>query len=64
MAALNAVARVVLLRRSGGGGGTFMENRSQFGQDVLALLDQGPCCRGLRERAAIRRKMRREFDEV
>jgi aspartyl-tRNA(Asn)/glutamyl-tRNA(Gln) amidotransferase subunit A len=66
MVALNAIARVVLLAEAAAVAEPFMENRSQFGQDVLALLDQGrlvPAADYVNAQR-LRRKMRREFDEV
>jgi aspartyl-tRNA(Asn)/glutamyl-tRNA(Gln) amidotransferase subunit A len=66
MVALNAIARVVLLAEAAAVAEPFIENRSQFGQDVLALLDQGrlvPAADYVNAQR-LRRKMRREFDEV
>ena len=54
MAALNAIARIVLLSEASAALEPHMENRAQFGPDVLALLDQGRLvpATGLRKRAA------------
>jgi len=41
ISALNAVARVILLSEAAAVWEPYMEPRSQFGTDVLALLDQG-----------------------
>ena len=41
IAALNAVARIVLLSEASAVAEPFAERRNQFGPDVLALLDQG-----------------------
>jgi len=66
MEALNAIARVVLLSEASAVAEPFMENRSQFGPDVLALLDQGrlvPATDYVNAQR-LRRKMRREFNQV
>jgi aspartyl-tRNA(Asn)/glutamyl-tRNA(Gln) amidotransferase subunit A len=66
MAALNAIARVVLLSEASATIEPFMENRAQFGADVLALLDQGRLVPApdYVNAQRLRRKMRREFDQV
>ncbi len=66
MAALNAIARIVLLSEASAVFEPHMENRAQFGSDVLALLDQGrlvPATDYVNAQR-LRRKMRREFDQV
>jgi aspartyl-tRNA(Asn)/glutamyl-tRNA(Gln) amidotransferase subunit A len=66
MAALNAIARIVLLSEASAVAEPFTENRDQFGSDVLALLDQGrlvPATDYVNAQR-LRRKMRREFDQV
>jgi aspartyl-tRNA(Asn)/glutamyl-tRNA(Gln) amidotransferase subunit A len=66
MAALNAIARIVLLSEASAVFEPHMENRAQFGPDVLALLDQGrlvPATDYVNAQR-LRRKMRREFDQV
>ena len=66
MAALNAIARIVLLSEASAVAEPFMEDRDQFGSDVLALLDQGrlvPATDYVNAQR-LRRKMRREFDQV
>jgi aspartyl-tRNA(Asn)/glutamyl-tRNA(Gln) amidotransferase subunit A len=66
MEALNAVARVVLLSEASAVAEPFLNDRSQFGADVLALLDQGrlvPATDYINAQR-LRRKMRREFNQV
>jgi aspartyl-tRNA(Asn)/glutamyl-tRNA(Gln) amidotransferase subunit A len=66
MAALNAIARIVLLSEASAVFECHLENRAQFGPDVLALLDQGrlmPATDYVNAQR-LRRKMRREFDQV
>ena len=66
MDALNAVARIVLLSEASSVAEPFMEDRGQFGPDVLALLDQGrlvPATDYINAQR-LRRKMRREFEQV
>ena len=66
MDALNAVARIVLLSEASSVAEPFMEDRGQFGPDVLALLDQGrlvPATDSINAQR-LRRKMRREFEQV
>jgi aspartyl-tRNA(Asn)/glutamyl-tRNA(Gln) amidotransferase subunit A len=41
MEALNAIGRIILLAEAAAVLERYMDNRSQFGKDVLALLDQG-----------------------
>ncbi len=63
IAALNAVARVILLAEASAVLAPHLENRQQFGADVLALLDQGrliPATDYINAQR-LRRKMRREF---
>ena len=64
--ALNAIARIVLLSEASAVAEPYAEDRSLFGADVLALLDQGrlvPAADYINAQR-LRRKMRREFDEV
>ena len=64
--ALNAVARVVLLAEASAVAEPWPEDRSLYGADVRALLDQGrlvPATDYINAQR-LRRKMRREFDEV
>ncbi len=66
MTALNAVARIVLLSEASAVAEPFMQDRGQFGPDVLALLDQGrlvPATDYVNAQR-LRRKMRGEFDRV
>ncbi len=66
MAALNAIARIMLLSEASAVLEPHLENRAQFGPDVLALLDQGrlvPATDYVNAQR-LRRKMRREFDQV
>src|SRR5664280_1872934 len=66
MEALNAIARIVLLSEASAVAEPFMQNRGQFGPDVLALLDQGrlvPATDYINAQR-LRRKMRREFEQV
>jgi Asp-tRNA(Asn)/Glu-tRNA(Gln) amidotransferase A subunit family amidase len=66
MEALNAIARIVLLSEASAVLEPHMENRAQFGPDVLALLDQGrlvPATDYVNAQR-LRRRMRREFDLV
>ncbi len=66
MAALNAIARIVLLSEASAALEPHMENRAQFGPDVLALLDQGRLVPApdYVNAQRLRRQMRREFDQV
>ncbi|MCX6626472.1 MAG: amidase [Candidatus Solibacter sp.] len=64
--ALNAVARMVLLSEASAVAEPYPEDRSLYGADVRALLDQGrlvPATDYINAQR-LRRKMRREFDEV
>ena len=66
VAALNAVARVVLLAEAAAVVEPYASERGLFGPDVLALLDQGrlmPATDYVNAQR-LRRKMRREFDMV
>jgi aspartyl-tRNA(Asn)/glutamyl-tRNA(Gln) amidotransferase subunit A len=66
MAALNAVARVVLLSEASAVAGSYPEDRSLYGADVRALLDQGrlvPAADYINAQR-LRRKMRSEFNQV
>jgi aspartyl-tRNA(Asn)/glutamyl-tRNA(Gln) amidotransferase subunit A len=66
IAALNAVARIVLLAEASAVMEPFRERRDHFGPDVLALLDQGrllPATDYVNAQR-LRRKMRREFDRL
>jgi aspartyl-tRNA(Asn)/glutamyl-tRNA(Gln) amidotransferase subunit A len=66
MDALNAVARIVLLSEASAVAEPFMEDRGQFGADVLALLDQGrlvPATDYINAQR-LRRQMRRQFEQV
>ena len=64
--ALNAIARVVLLCEAAAVAEPYPQDRSLFGADVLALLDQGRLVPATDYMNAqrLRRKMRREFDQV
>jgi aspartyl-tRNA(Asn)/glutamyl-tRNA(Gln) amidotransferase subunit A len=64
--ALNAVARIVLLAEASAVAETYPDDRSLYGADVRALLDQGrlvPATDYINAQR-LRRKMRREFDQV
>jgi aspartyl-tRNA(Asn)/glutamyl-tRNA(Gln) amidotransferase subunit A len=64
--ALNAVARMVLLAEASAVAEPWPEDRSLYGADVRALLDQGrlvPATDYINAQR-LRRKMRREFDQV
>ena len=66
MAALNAVARVVLLSEASAVAEPYPEDRSLYGADVRALLDQGrlvPATDYINAQR-LRRKMRREFNQL
>jgi aspartyl-tRNA(Asn)/glutamyl-tRNA(Gln) amidotransferase subunit A len=66
MAALNVVARIVLLAEASAIMEPFREQRGHLGPDVLALLDQGrllPATDYINAQR-LRRKMRREFDRL
>jgi aspartyl-tRNA(Asn)/glutamyl-tRNA(Gln) amidotransferase subunit A len=66
IAALNAVARIVLLAEASAVMEPFRERRDHFGPDVLALLDQGrllPATDYVNAQR-LRRRMRREFDRL
>jgi aspartyl-tRNA(Asn)/glutamyl-tRNA(Gln) amidotransferase subunit A len=66
IAALNAVARVILLSEASAVMETHLERRDQFGADVLALLDQGrliPATDYIHAQR-LRRKMRDEFQNL
>jgi aspartyl-tRNA(Asn)/glutamyl-tRNA(Gln) amidotransferase subunit A len=64
--ALNAIARVVLLSEASAVAEPYPQDRSLYGADVRALLDQGrlvPATDYINAQR-LRRKMRREFDRV
>ena len=66
VAALNAVARMVLLAEASAVAQPVLGQRELFGADVLALFDQGclvPATDYINAQR-LRRKMRREFDRV
>jgi aspartyl-tRNA(Asn)/glutamyl-tRNA(Gln) amidotransferase subunit A len=66
MDALNAIARIVLLAEASAVAETYPEDRSFYGADVRALLDQGrlvPATDYINAQR-LRRQMRREFDAV
>ncbi len=66
MTALNAVARIVLLAEASAVAASYPEDRSLYGADVRALLDQGrlvPAADYINAQR-LRRKMRREFNQV
>jgi len=66
MAALNAVGRVILLAEASAVLEPHLGNRSHFGADVLALLDQGrllPATDYINAQR-LRRKLRREFSRL
>jgi aspartyl-tRNA(Asn)/glutamyl-tRNA(Gln) amidotransferase subunit A len=66
VAALNAIARVVLLAEAAAVALPALERRDQFGPDVLALLDQGRLVAATDYINAqrLRRAMRREYDRL
>jgi aspartyl-tRNA(Asn)/glutamyl-tRNA(Gln) amidotransferase subunit A len=64
--ALNAIARIVLLSEAAAVAEPYPQDRSLYGTDVRALLDQGrlvPATDYINAQR-LRRKMRREFDQV
>lgn len=66
VAAMNAVARVILLCEASALHESNLANRQQFGADVLALLDQGrllPATDYI-QASRLRRQMQREFERV
>jgi aspartyl-tRNA(Asn)/glutamyl-tRNA(Gln) amidotransferase subunit A len=66
IAALNAVARVILLAEASAVYESQMQDRSKFGVDVLALLDQGrliPATDYVNAQR-LRRRMRQQFAEL
>jgi len=66
IAALNAVARVILLSEASAVYESQMQDRSKFGPDVLALLDQGrliPATDYVNAQR-LRRRMRQQFAEL
>ena len=66
MEALNAVARIVLLCEASAVAESYPQDRSLYGADVRALLDQGrlvPATDYINAQR-LRRRMRREFDQV
>ena len=66
MEALNAVARIVLLSEASAVAEPYPEDRSLYGADVRALLDQGrlvPATDYINAQR-LRRQMRREFNQV
>ena len=66
IAALNAVARMILLAEASAVAAPFLDSREMFGADVLALLDQGSLVPAVDYVNAqrLRRAMRREFEKV
>ncbi len=66
VAALNAVARVILLAEAAAVAAPHLSDRSLFGPDVLALLDQGRLIAApdYVNAQRLRRMMRRKFDQV
>ena len=63
---LNAIARIVLLAEAAAVAEPYPEDRTLYGADVRALLDQGrlvPATDYINAQR-LRRKMRREFDQV
>jgi aspartyl-tRNA(Asn)/glutamyl-tRNA(Gln) amidotransferase subunit A len=66
MPALNAIARIVLLSEASAVAESYPQDRSLYGADVRALLDQGrlvPATDYINAQR-LRRRMRREFDQV
>jgi aspartyl-tRNA(Asn)/glutamyl-tRNA(Gln) amidotransferase subunit A len=66
IAALNAVARVILLAEASATLEPHLSDRSRLGADVMALLDQGrlvPATDYVNAQR-LRRKLRREFDQL
>ena len=65
-AALNAMARVILLSEASAVLGPWLDRRELFGADVMALLDQGRLVPAVDYVNAqrLRRTMRREFDRI
>jgi aspartyl-tRNA(Asn)/glutamyl-tRNA(Gln) amidotransferase subunit A len=66
IAALNAIGRVILLAEASAVMEPHLEQRRQFGADVLSLFDQGrllPATDYINAQR-LRRKMRREFDKL
>jgi aspartyl-tRNA(Asn)/glutamyl-tRNA(Gln) amidotransferase subunit A len=66
VAALNAVARMILLAEASAVAEPYLDDRSLFGPDVLALLDQGrlvPATDYVNAQR-LRRKMRAQFDTI
>ena len=66
VAALNAVARMILLAEASAVAEPYLDDRSLFGPDVLALLDQGcllPATNYVNAQR-LRRKMRAQFDTI
>ena len=66
LAALNAVARVVLLAEASAVMEPYLDQRDQFGADVLALLDQGRLVPAMDYVNAqrLRKQMQREFHKL
>ena len=66
IAAINAVARMILLSEASAVYDPYLADRSQFGSDVLALLDQGRLVPAVDYVNAqrLRRKMVAQFDEL
>jgi aspartyl-tRNA(Asn)/glutamyl-tRNA(Gln) amidotransferase subunit A len=66
IAALNAVARVILLAEAAAVAAPFLDHRELFGADVLTLLDQGRLIPAMDYVNAqrLRRAMQREFDRI
>ena len=64
--ALNAIGRVILLSEAAAVLERYMDNRSQFGKDVLALLDQGRLVAATDYINAqrLRRRMRTAFQKL
>jgi len=66
IAALNTVARLILLAEASAVAEPFLDRRDQFGPDVLALFDQGrliPATDYVNAQR-LRRKMRQEFNRL
>lgn len=66
MEALNAIGRVILLSEAAAVLERYLDNRSQFGKDVLALLDQGrlvPATDYINAQR-LRRRMRTAFQKL
>ena len=66
VAALNAIGQLTLLAEASAIMEPYLENRSQFGADVLSRLDQGRMISAVDYINAqrVRRRLREEFDEL